>query len=321
MIIGRIVCNAFFVFRFMRNLPIDVLKIVMAFFVVCLHMHLLKEHYPELSYVLVNGLFRLGVPIFLLITGYYFYYINEALKLKKWLFRLFILYGIWTILYIPFWHEKDSALQNIVFGYHHLWYLIGTFFAGIILFILKKWSSAHLGIISLLIFGIGYCIQYLANSHYFDGKVDAFINQFPAYRNFLMVCFPFMTMGFLIKKHQLDEKVKPNLFLVIFACLLPIAEAYGNIHLLHLNKKESTDLLISLLISCPLLFLYCQNSKSTTGFKTLATFSTAIYFIHPMLMEWVFGEKDTLHYLLFFSMLIPAGILLVFLNKKLKYLL
>lgn len=305
----------------MRNLSVDVLKIVMAIFVVLLHMHFLKNVYPTLSYVLVNGLFRLGVPVFLIVTGYYFYFVDDILKLKKWLVRLFILYGIWTILYIPFWQEKDSIFQNIVFGYHHLWYLIGTFFAGIVLFILKKCSSSLLGILALLMFGIGYSLQYLANSHYFDGEVDIFINQFPMYRNFLMVCFPFMTMGFLIKKHHLDQKIKPNLFLVIFASLLPIAEAYGNLHLLHLSKKESTDLLISLLLACPLLFLYCQNSIATTSFKTLATFSTAIYFIHPMLMEWVFGEKDALHYLLFFSLLIPASILLVFINKKVKYLL
>ena len=65
---------------FMRNLSLDILKIIMAFFVVFLHMHLFKEVYPSLSYVLVNGLFRLGVPTFLIISGYYFFFIAAKSK-------------------------------------------------------------------------------------------------------------------------------------------------------------------------------------------------------------------------------------------------
>ena len=90
----------------MRNLSVDVLKIVMAIFVVLLHMHFLKNVYPTLSYVLVNGLFRLGVPVFLIVTGYYFYFVDDILKLKKWLVRLFILYAIWTVFTFLFGKRK-----------------------------------------------------------------------------------------------------------------------------------------------------------------------------------------------------------------------
>jgi len=66
-----------------RNLTIDVLKIVLAFFVVFLQIHFLKNSYPEVSYLLVNGLFRIAVPVFLLITGFYFFYIDTSKKLKN----------------------------------------------------------------------------------------------------------------------------------------------------------------------------------------------------------------------------------------------
>ncbi|MFP7657401.1 acyltransferase family protein [Chryseobacterium proteolyticum] len=111
----------------MRNLSIDILKIVLAFFVVFLHMHLFQDTRPVLGFVLVNGVFRMAVPTFLIITGYYFYYVDNTQKLKKWLIRTFLLYLIWSLVYIPFWKKEDIFI-NILFGYHHLWYLIGTFF-------------------------------------------------------------------------------------------------------------------------------------------------------------------------------------------------
>ncbi len=101
-----------------RNLTIDVLKIVLAFFVVFLHMNFLKETLPTLSYVFVNGLFRIAVPIFLVITGFYFFHIDDFKKLKKWLFRTFILYAIWMLLYISYWKDSDQIFLTIIFGYH-----------------------------------------------------------------------------------------------------------------------------------------------------------------------------------------------------------
>lgn len=305
----------------MRNLSVDVLKIVMAIFVVLLHMHFLKNVYPTLSYVLVNGLFRLGVPVFLIVTGYYFYFVDDILKLKKWLVRLFILYAIWTVIYIPFWQEKDNSIMNLLFGFHHLWYLIGTFFAGILLYFARNHSASVLCIFSVILYIFGYAIQYLANSHFYDGILDLTINQFPAYRNFLFVCFPFLTIGFLIKKYNLRNTIKPNILLVLGTIILVVSEAYFNLKILQLNKRESVDLLLSLLVACPLLFIYCQNRIEVTSMKTLANVSTAIYFLHPMLMEFIFGEQNWINIAVFFTILILSSFLLVYLNKKLKYLL
>ncbi len=308
-------------YKTMRNLSVDVLKVVMAFFVVFLHMHLLKDVYPTISYVLVNGLFRLGVPIFLIITGYYFYHIDDVKKLKNWLFRLFILYSIWTVIYIPFWKEKESSMINILFGYHHLWYLIGAFWGGIVLFYLKKLSVSLLVFLAVFLFGVGYTIQFLANSHYFNGEIDTTINKFFTYRNFLFVCFPFLTIGFLIKKYQIEKKFHPNFLLTVLLCFLVIGEAYFNIEILKLNKKESVDLLLSLVVACPVLFIYCKNRLEKIDSKILANISTAIYFIHPLLMELIFGEQNILNMFLFFSSLLLASLALVFINKKVKYLL
>lgn len=305
----------------MRSLSIDILKIILAFFVMFLHMHLLRNVYPSLSYVLVNGLFRTAVPVFLIITGYYFYYVDDIQKLKKWLIRIFILYAIWTVIYIPLWKEKDSYIANIIFGFHHLWYLIGTFFSGMVLFAFRKISVKILFSLILFFFCCGYAIQFLGNAHYFEGKIDSVMNFFPSYRNFLFVCFPFLSIGFLIKKLQIDIRKKPSLVFVLAAMGLVIFEAFLNYKVFKLNQSESIDLLFSLLIACPAMFLYCKNIPVKTDSKILASISTAIYLIHPLLMNLIYTSQMRFRNLIFLGALASASLLLVFINRKVKYLL
>lgn len=307
----------------MRSLSIDILKIVLAFFVVCLHLHILRDNYPSLSYVLVNGLFRMGVPVFLIISGYFFFYVNDPAKLKKWSFRIFLLYAIWSVIYIPLWNEEDRYAMIILFGYHHLWYLIGTLFAGMLLYLLRNVPAKKLFSVLITCFCCGYLIQYLGNAHYFEGETDIVFNLFPTYRNFLFVCFPFLGIGFLIKKLGIDVRRKPSLGIVLLSAGTVIGEAFLNEKVLHLQKKESIDLLLSLLIACPLLFLYCKNITVKTDSRILASISTAIYLIHPLVIEWVYksGYFTSFQDVIFIAVLTAAGFILVFLNRKLKYLL
>lgn len=303
-----------------RNLSIDVLKIILAFFVVFLHMNFLKESNPQLSYVLVNGLFRVAVPVFLIITGFYFFHIDDTKKLKKWLFRTFVLYIIWMAVYYSFWKSSENILLTIIFGYHHLWYLIGTFFSGIILYLLRKSSSAFLLSIALGLFIIGYIIQVLGNLHYFDKENDSLLNNYLIYRNFLFVCLPFLSIGFLIHKEKINlSQVKSSTLVVVFSCALVIAEAYFNYKNI---SKESTDILLSLFLTSPVLFLYGQEKYIKSSSKILATLSTAIYFVHPFLMksEW-FSKIESYRVLIFIVVLIPVSLGLVLINKRIKYLL
>lgn len=305
----------------MRNLSVDILKIILAFFVVFLHMHLLRDYYPSLSYVLVNGLFRIGVPVFLIITGYYFYHVDDINKLKKWLIRIFLLYFIWSVVYIPFWKE-GKVFTNIVFGYHHLWYLIGTLFAGILLFAVRKKSTQFLVIAILFLFSCGYVIQLLGNLHSFTGELDSTFNLFPSYRNFLFVCFPFLGIGFLIKKLNIDVRQKPSLLLALAAMGLVIFESFLNYKVVGLNKKESIDLLLSLPIACPIIFLYCKSIPVKTDSKILASISTAIYLVHPLIMEWIFDLNiKSFEFVIFIAVLLIVSLMLVLINRKIKYLL
>jgi len=303
-----------------RNLSIDVLKIILAFFVVFLHMNFLKETYPALSYILVNGIFRIAVPVFLVITGFYFFHIDNKVKLKKWLFRTFLLYAIWMLIYISYWKDNEQIWLTVIFGYHHLWYLIGTFFSGIILYFLRNQNSRLLISLALGFFLLGYGVQVLGNLHYFENENDSILNMYLLYRNFLFVCFPFLTIGFLINKHKVDlSEYKNSSPLVILSVLCVVAEAFFNYKNI---SSESTDILFSLIFASPLLFLYCQKIYIKTTSKILASFSTAIYVVHPLIMKSDFYKDiESFKILIFLAILIPVSFGLVYLNKKLKYLL
>lgn len=303
-----------------RNLSIDVLKIILAFFVVFLHMNFLKETYPVLSYILVNGLFRIAVPVFLVITGFYFFHIDSAKKLKKWLFRTFLLYAIWMLIYVSYWKDNEQIWLTIIFGYHHLWYLIGTFFSGFLLYFLRNQSSRLLLTLAIFLFLFGYVVQVLGNLHYLNTESDSLLNDYLLYRNFLFVCFPFLTIGFLINKHRIDiSTYKNSSLLVILSILGVIAEAFFNYKYI---SNESTDILFSLIFASPLLFLYCQKIYIKTTSKVLASLSTAIYVVHPLIMKSEFyKEIQSFKILIFLAILIPVSFGLVYLNRKLKYLL
>ncbi|SUX45533.1 acyltransferase family protein [Chryseobacterium indoltheticum] len=303
-----------------RNLSIDVLKIILAFFVVFLHMNFLKETYPLLSYILVNGLFRIAVPVFLVITGFYFFHIDSAKKLKKWLFRTFLLYAIWMLIYVSYWKDNEQVWLTIIFGYHHLWYLIGTFFSGFLLYFLRNQSSRLLLTLAIFLFLFGYVVQVLGNLHYLNTESDSLLNDYLLYRNFLFVCFPFLAIGFLINKHRIDiSTYKNSSLLVILSILGVIAEAFFNYKYI---SSESTDILFSLIFASPLLFLYCQKIYIKTTSKVLASLSTAIYVVHPLIMKSeLYKEIQSFKILIFLAILIPVSFGLVYLNRKLKYLL
>lgn len=313
----------------MRNLSIDYLKVFLALLVILLHLNFLGNQIPELGYVLVNGLFRLAVPLFLIITGYYFLSVNNIEKFKNWFFRVFLLYAIWMIFYSPFWFKISNLsgiFINAFMGYFVLWYLIGVIFAGTLLYALRNLKANVLLAFAICLYIIGYAIQQIGNLHLFSGFVDKILNWHPISRNFVFDCFPFLTLGFLIKKLNIDLRFKPSLKLVLFSILLVIIES--RLNYLFISKEESLDHIIAMIFAAPMIFIYVKNLRIMGENKNLALFSTAIFLIHPFFMllysflaahGFLFIDISKELFVVFLTLI--AGLILVMMNKKLKYIL
>ncbi len=170
-----------------RNQLADFARVFMAFIVVAIHVNIFYEH-PALNKITVDGFFRIAVPFFLMINGYYFHEnISHVESFKKWLKRGIVLFFVWQAIYLPLYLPIEDLsynrlavfLSQLIFGYHHLWYISAMVLGGIILFALrdKPYSLA----LSLFLFIIGCCLQY----------VRPFIDNNPTlYKVFLNIGFP-----------------------------------------------------------------------------------------------------------------------------------
>lgn len=308
-----------------RNISLDILKIVLAFFIIALHGKLFSDTDPELSFYTVNGIFRIGVPVFLIITGFYFYHVKN---LGSWLKRVFILYAIWMFVYSIFYFESPTSIPALakdifflIFGYHHLWYLAGTLLGGIVLYAARNLSTKIQLFSALGFFFFGVALQYIGNMHFFIGVVDKLLNFYPVHRNFLTVCYPFLMIGFLINKEGLIDKVSNTRYFVPIAIAILYIEVFINFHFI--SKSEPLDGMFSLILICPLLFILFSKIKIKGSVKTIALFSTALYLIHPLFQNILipYHVSTIISFGITVVLSLIASYILVMLNKRFNYLL
>lgn len=274
-----------------RNAGTDGLKIALAMMVVALHASLFTETAEYLNYIFVNGLLRIAVPTFFIINGFYFYpLIAKNRPFLGWAKRLGVLYGIWMMLYLPFyWPEHLEAtrdqiglLEKFIFGYHHLWYLVGTLGAGAVLYLLRRRSDKQLLVSGVALFVIGYVIQDISiYAPPEDGLAGYLFRSGWLFRNFLFFGFPLFSMGYLIAKHRLHKAPRrdPQLLCAIFvAALLLVLESTAHYYLHPL--KAGVDMYLSLLLLCPLIFIFFHSRSARLNTDFLSKLSTAIYLTH-----------------------------------------
>lgn len=316
-----------------RNLSIDLLKILMALMVVALHSAFLKETSPAASYLVSNGLFRMAVPIFLLINGYYFHLVIHG-TLSPWLKRVVALYVFWMLVYSYFWlsdtelslYGMAKQVKDVLIGYHHLWYLPAMLGAGIMLYLCRRFSAKILFALVVGLYGMGVLIQYVGNYHLLGGFADKLLNTFWIYRNFVFFGFPFFVLGYLLRTTDfIDSISQPRLtMLMVAAWLLLLVEV--TVNYLLLPKAEGFDMFASLLLVCPLLFAWVNrtNWPDTHNFaKSLALYSAAIYFVHPLFISWfeLYIPLGSLMTLCVAAASIAAAFFVIRLHRRLRFIL
>lgn len=311
-----------------RNLSLDILKLLLAIFVVFLHTSFFLDFSKEISYLLVQGLFRTAVPLFLIITGFYFIHVDTKKKFVNWFKRVALLFLIWNLFYIPLWYTSNifSFLLTAFNGYFVLWYLSGTAIAGLMLYALRNLKSYSLLGIALILYIAGWMIQQLGNLHILPSQIDKLLNFTPIHRNFIFFCFPFLTLGYLINRDFVREKrtlVVKN-WQLLAAIFIVVLDSYINYKFI--STKEGLDQLITLFIAVPVIFVYFLNLYIPGKNKNIANLSTGIFLIHPLFMfllanTFIKQQGETLFSVSVLLCSIFTSFLLVQLNKKLKYIL
>ena len=266
--------------------------------VICIH-----ASFPGLVGKIVIPLTRIAVPIFFMITGYYYSFTIQRKNEKKQLKKIFLMFVGANLLFFAWFFLKscfssNSILTNIrnIFSMKsilkfvllnespfggHLWYLGAILYVLLIVFIFdRKWGRHKLypivpfllladlvfGKYSLLLFG--QAIPYIL------------------VRNFLCVGLPYFLIGDMLFKYNAKISLKKAVLLVFcFACTTLFERAI----LGAFNLNAERDHYISttfLAIFVFLLAIQSNRNRNSKGYDWLcfigARLSSSIYILHPI---------------------------------------
>jgi surface polysaccharide O-acyltransferase-like enzyme len=305
----------------------------MAFMVLGLHAGFLSDYSKSGEFLFVNGIFRIAVPIFFIINGYYFYSSLDNNTQATWLKKIATLYFIWMAFYAPIWfvvpYLESEPIANIlitsIIGYHHLWYVSGLIGAALLLMLLKNINTLAMTSLIILTFLIGVIIQYSGNYHIFkDPEIDNILNTTWVHRNFIFLSFPFFCTGFLIKKHSLNNLFSNTHIIIgiVFSIIFLIIESFINLHAP--GRDGAFDNYLTLIFVCPLIFIYFQKKYTEGKTKNIALYSSAIYFIHSFvlsLLRFITDLKGTVMTILAIVISVFISFYIIKLNKIVKIIL
>lgn len=310
-----------------RNITLDYFKIILSILVINIHAPFVSIYPPtdsgfwsQLGYVsgwfFSHGITKIAVPLFFIINGFFLDLSNTS-KVIKYIKRLFIMYIAWALFYLPMYYPYlDTATFIRVFatGFFHLWYLPGLIGAIVILFFVNKIikNKIILILIAIILFGIGYMIQ----------MKDPYTNvEMIKYRNCLFFGFPFVLFGYLLKTFNIKQLKSKVIILITIGFVFLMSESY-----LYMIQQKTNNLMFSLLILCPALFIFVLQHSKTGIDKSegvISQLSTAVYYIHPMVLRWtslLFAVNIiSFPYIVITSLV--TGVLLIKCNKYFKILL
>lgn len=312
-----------------RNLSLDLLKLIMAFMVVGLHASFLADLTETGFFLTVNGFFRLAVPVFLVINGYFFAHLSGAGR-AAWFRRTLMLYLVWMLIYSYAWLDPGdlhlgALLGTVLSGYFHLWYVIAMIGGALVLTLLRRASTPALILSALLTFGAGLFAQYAGNFHLFAGTaLDERLNEYWAYRNFLFFAFPFLTIGFLIHRHDLAARVSLPRAAALSALGLVLLLLESYLNFTAPARTGDIDTLAALLLLAPALFVLMMKLDWPGGGKTIGLLASGVYFLHPLALL-ILAQVTTVGHTALTLLTIGASTLLAYplvrLSKRVPFLL
>lgn len=298
----------------LRSKNIDILKACCAFLVVCIHVP-----FPGIGGEYFTSLTRIAVPIFFIITGYF--YTNTAKKngeirqIKK-IFKLVveanIIYLIWKSFYYAVVHNSDyfqdtftlkNFLKFILLNESpfngHLWYLSAILYVLIIVRIVNKLNCNKL---------LYLLIPVLLLCDLIFGKYSIVIwgREFPyiLVRNFLFVGIPYFCIGQLIR-NSFGKSISKRMsaWMVLLFSLTSLLEHFI---LVNTNMNATRDHYISTTFLAVAVFIFTlkfnshqinedivpkkiwekQNITSLLGVIG-CKYSTWLYVLHPIFITGI----------------------------------
>lgn len=292
-----------------RYQSVDVLRLVCSFLVVCIHCS-----YDGVIYYWFEPVTRVAVPIFFMISGFFWSKVCEQGKQWKTVVKLIRLFSIWYLFYVivqfvicgggvkseeSFLREAAKMIlanKPLFVGDNagHLWYLSALIY--VYVFFNFAYQFQQVKLISCI--GIMLILPsfLIGNYSWILGIESTGIWT----RNFLMTGIPYFSLGLMIWNNRLyllnyyKEKRQVVFWgaVVLFLVGLNITEKFYLTHWSGLNKLLSDTYLITPILSLLLFVLTLKKDKygvRTNFGKSLSVMgkqvSTGIYLIHPLIIN------------------------------------
>ncbi len=284
---------------------IDALRIIAAFFIVCIHMQFFAMDS-------VNAVARFAVPVFFMISGYFFTIGSRQSKLKS-IKKVLVLTVASNILYFVYRlalallshnvsgflassFSPESVLNFFVFNESpfggHLWFLSALLYTMIIAFFLSRFKLNRVLVIIVI---AALLICDLIFGRYSVALMGA---EFPVIyvRNFIFVGIPYFFIGGMFCSVQPGNLRCGNALLIALTVLFTAGSLFEKNILEILNIASSREHYLSttfLAITVFALALKNPASDSTGFWAFLANlgrrYSLAIYIIHPIFRDVIGG--------------------------------
>ncbi len=260
-----------------RNNSIDFLRLVCSFLIVCIHFP-----FPSEVGKYIVAIARIAVPIFLMISGYYFD-IRYMRKLTRKILRLILvsnlLYFLWDIIADKVNLSLLAFLKLIIVNESpfasHLWYLNALLYVYFIIVIFDKIKCEKI---------VYFFVPVLLCVDLMFGKYSLLIwgKEFPfvLVRNFIFVGVPYFYIGILIRR----KKIYIGIWGIPFFLIMTIIERF-------LLERTGYNTVRDHYISTTFLAIaiLCYALKSNVNInETCRKFlkcTTGIYIVHPMIGE------------------------------------
>lgn len=295
-----------------RNQTIDVLKLVAAFFVICIHTKTTSsiDKFEQHSFsFIVDNVARFAVPFFFMTSGYFINFANRN-KLFKRLLAVAVIYALWSAIFIFIrWYNKleypifnftespinetiNTLYKTLFYGWErHLWFFPAYIIAALMITAFHQHKKTLLLLI-IIFYAIGLTGQQFR--FIYPAKLSFIPMQSFDYewlqkpyitRNGFFFAFPCMAAGYLIQQAYKSIIKIPTYLSLSLIALLFILQYAECIYLMQYNSNTTADYYIAtLLLSIFILIAAIQLPANNKLLSSAGRMSGGVYLIHPLFM-------------------------------------
>lgn len=273
-----------------RLIGLDLLKLFLALLVVTIHANPFRGVNDEAMWALGNGLARIAVPAFFVVAGYTFRPEVPGRSLKLVL-RYLKLHFLWLALYVPAWwatvadHGWIEYAKFWVFGYWHLWFLVGLAIAVALSQLVWRLPNRALLALALAVLLAGFILQWMIGFYILPRGF------WPDAKNGVLMGFPFYLIGYLTRRMGFVDRI--SLRAAFWGSLIGLVSVVGESELMKALGGEhplAPETLLSAAVAGPFLVALGVKARGFPGWLTrlpIGTLSAGIYFIHVGIVIWL----------------------------------